>query len=528
MKLSRLYLLPALALAAMSVVGCSDKFDNPPMIIPSQIDIPEENLISIYDLKKQYWDDARNYIDTIGLTANDDSLYVNLFVEGSSEINVGGRKVTLSQSTSYPFEGKVALTVTKGGGNFAMKIRIPGWARGQAVPSDLYRFADNLQPGYQVQLEDIEAMVNDGRLPMEYIDRAVKRMLQYIVKTPHFRRYQYSDEPDLKAHAAITRTSATEGMVLLKNEGNVLPLKGVKNVALFGCHSYDFLAGGTGSGNVVKPYVVDMQQGLANAGLVIDEDLRDMYAKYKDFWRAKNRCDRDPEERYYREPPLEELPVSKTCIEVQAQKADVAILTIGRQAGEGGDRTIEGGFNLTPTEQELLANLCAAFHAKGKKVIVVLNVGGAVETASWKGLPDAILLAWQPGQEGGNSVADVLLGKENPSGKLTMTFPIAVMDMPSSLNFPVEGYQGSRGRERKNIDYTLHAEGLNIGYRYFSTVGRLVSYPFGYGLSYTTFAYSKPVVKATKKPIRAAWPVRKACSFMFRRQREGWKSLPLS
>lgn len=383
-------------------------------------------------------------------------------------------------------------------------IVVTDWIQQRHTDAQIKAGIDNLQPGYQMQLEDIEAMVNDGRLPMEYIDRAVKRMLQYIVKTPHFRRYQYSDEPDLKAHAAITRTSATEGMVLLKNEGNVLPLKGVKNVALFGCHSYDFLAGGTGSGNVVKPYVVDMQQGLANAGLVIDEDLRDMYAKYKDFWHAKSRCDRDPEERYYREPPLEELPVSKTCIEVQAQKADVAILTIGRQAGEGGDRTIEGGFNLTPTEQELLANLCAAFHAKGKKVIVVLNVGGAVETASWKGLPDAILLAWQPGQEGGNSVADVLLGKENPSGKLTMTFPIAVMDMPSSLNFPVEGYQGSRGRERKNIDYTLHAEGLNIGYRYFSTVGRSVSYPFGYGLSYTTFAYSKPVVKATKNGLKAS------------------------
>ena len=94
----------------------------------------------------------------------DDSLYVNLFVEGSSEINVGGRKVTLSQSTSYPFEGKVALTVTKGGGNFAMKIRIPGWARGQAVPSDLYRFADNLQPGYTVRVngKTVESGIDKG------------------------------------------------------------------------------------------------------------------------------------------------------------------------------------------------------------------------------------------------------------------------------------------------------------------------------------------------------------------------------
>ena len=328
-------------------------------------------------------------------------------------------------------------------------IVMTDWIQKRHTDAQIKAGVDNLQPGYQVQLEDIEKMVKDGRLSMEDIDIAVKRMLQYIVKTPHFRSYKYSDSPDLEAHAAVTRTSAVEGMVLLKNENNALPLQDIKKVALFGCHSYDFLAGGTGSGNVVKPYVVDMQQGLVNAGLEIDGDIRDMYAKYKDFWQAKNRCDRNPEERYYTEPPLKELVVSKTCINGQALKADVAILTIGRQAGEGGDRTIDEGFNLSQVEQKLLSDLCEAFHAKGKKVIVVLNVGGAIETASWKGLPDAILLAWQPGQEGGNSVADVLLGKENPSGKLTMTFPISVMDMPSSLNFPIDGRRGDRSRSER-------------------------------------------------------------------------------
>lgn len=276
-------------------------------------------------------------------------------------------------------------------------IVMTDWIQKRHTDAQIKAGVDNLQPGYQVQLEDIEKMVKDGRLSMEDIDIAVKRMLQYIVKTPHFRSYKYSDSPDLEAHAAVTRTSAVEGMVLLKNENNALPLQDIKKVALFGCHSYDFLAGGTGSGNVVKPYVVDMQQGLVNAGLEIDGDIRDMYAKYKDFWQAKNRCDRNPEERYYTEPPLKELVVSKTCINGQALKADVAILTIGRQAGEGGDRTIDEGFNLSQVEQKLLSDLCEAFHAKGKKVIVVLNVGGAIETASWKGLPDAILLAWQPG-----------------------------------------------------------------------------------------------------------------------------------
>lgn len=384
-------------------------------------------------------------------------------------------------------------------------IVLTDWIGRRNTAAQLKAGIDNLQPGYQVQLKDIDEMVKDGRLTMEDIDRAVKRVLQYIVKTPHFRNYKYSDEPDLKAHAAITRTSATEGMVLLKNENDALPLKGVKKAALFGCHSYDFLAGGTGSGHVVKPYVVDLQQGLANAGIEIDKNVQQMYVKYKEYWHAKNRADRDPEERYYTAPPLQEPAVSKTCIRQQAKHSDVAIVTLGRQAGEGGDRTIKEGFNLSQVEQELLANVCEAFHAHDKKVIVVLNVGGAIETASWKGLPDAILLAWQPGQEGGNSVVDVLLGKENPSGKLTMTFPIAAMDMPSSRNFPTGDNEGGRRwGERKNIDYTLHAEGINIGYRYFSTEQREVSYPFGYGLSYTTFAYSKPRVKALADGFEAS------------------------
>lgn len=375
-------------------------------------------------------------------------------------------------------------------------IVMTDWIQKRNTAAQIKAGIDNLQPGYQVQLQDISLMLKDGRLTMPDLDASVRRMLQYIVKTPHFRNYKYSDDPDLKAHAAITRSSATEGMVLLKNAGGVLPLNNIKKVALFGLSSFDFMAGGTGSGNVVKPYVVDLQQGLANAGLEVTGNLKEMYTAYKTFCRAQFKCDRNPAERWYVEPSIPELSLSRTCIENQARESDIAILTLGRQAGEGRDRPVKGGFNLTAVEQNLLVELCEVYHAAGKKVIVVLNVGGAIETASWKGLPDAILLAWQPGQEGGNSVADVLLGKENPSGKLSMTFPISVMDMPSSQNFPL-GDERRRGEDgsRNNVDYTLHKEGINIGYRYFSSVGREVSYPFGFGLSYTAFAYSKPVVK---------------------------------
>lgn len=180
----------------------------------------------------------------------------------------------------------------------------------------------------------------------------------------------------------------------------------------------------------------------------------------------------------------------------------MAIITIGRQAGEGSDRTENGDFTLSDTKRQLITDVCNAFHLAKKKVVVVLNMGNVLETASWKGMPDAILLAWQPGQDGGYSVADVLTGKANPSGKLTMTWPVNLIDVPSSANFPNVRSAANRPRGGNNKvelqDYTKHVEGLNVGYRYFNTAQKEVSYPFGFGLSYTNFAYSKPSVKATK------------------------------
>ena len=206
------------------------------------------------------------------------------------------------------------------------------------------------------------------------------------------------------------------------------------------------------------------------------------------------------------------MAVSRTIINVQAQESDVAIITLGRQAGEGSDRQEEGDFTLTDTERQLITDVCNAFHLANKPVVVVLNMGNVIETASWKSMPDAILLAWQPGQEGGYSVADVLTGKAYPSGKLTMTWPNNLIDLPSSASFPnirPAAPPRMRGNNRGNNkvefqDYTKHTEGINVGYRYFTTTQASVSYPFGFGLSYTTFSYSKPVVKATKDGLAAS------------------------
>lgn len=248
---------------------------------------------------------------------------------------------------------------------------------------------DLMMPGYPAQVQDIVDAVKNGKLDIKDVDRNVRRMLEYIVKTPRFKGYKYSGEPDLKAHAAI--------------------------------------------------------------------------------------------------------------------------ITVGRQAGEGMDRQINGEFNLSQIEQDMIFRVSDAFHAKGKKVIVIINSGSVMETASWRDRVDAILVAWQPGIEGGNSVADILTGKVNPSGKLTMTWPIAATDHPSTANFAKDydmyTYKNLLDWSKGNIkgyDYSNHEEDIYVGYRYFDTFKKNVAYPFGYGLSYTTFEFGKPSVKAKGNNIEVS------------------------
>lgn len=375
------------------------------------------------------------------------------------------------------------------------------WFGGKDAVAQMVAGNDMLQPGLPKQYEAIVKGVQDGALDEAILNQNVKRILEMILQTPRFKGYEYSNKPDLKAHAAVTRQSATEGMVLLKNDNGALPLAAdVKNVALFGCTSYDFIAGGTGSGNVNRAYTVSLLDGLKNAGYVVDEALKNSYEAY--LKAEKERLSKDKKEWFMPDTRPAEMAVSAQVIREQAAKADVALVTLGRTSGEFLDRMV-ADFNLTKEEQNMLKAVSDAFHAAGKKVVVVLNIGGVIETASWKSAPDAILCAWQAGQEGGNSVADVLSGKASPSGKLTMTFPVKFEDAASSDNFPIDMRvstdlmnKGGKKNDVKNVDYTNYEEDIYVGYRYFDTFGKQVSYPFGYGLSYTTFAYDKAVVKA--------------------------------
>ena len=378
------------------------------------------------------------------------------------------------------------------------------WFGGKDAVAQMEAGNDMLQPGRKEQYDAIVAGVKSGALKEEVLDRNVRRILEMILRTPRFKGYRFSNKPDLKAHAEVTRQSATEGMVLLENRNATLPLGGeVKKVALFGCTSYDFVAGGTGSGNVNRAYTVSLLEGLKNGGYQVDGRMQPLYEQHIAAENERNRPkDDSPFARFMPLPRPAEMVLTPAVLQEQVAANDVALITLGRLSGEFMDRTTQD-FNLSREENQLIADVCRAFHAAGKKVVVVLNIGGVIETASWKALPDAILLAWQAGQEGGNSVADILSGKASPSGKLTMTFPVQFADAASSANFPINvkanidiTNSGTKKSDTRNVDYTLYEEDIYVGYRYFDTFRKQVSYPFGYGLSYTTFAYDKAAVKA--------------------------------
>lgn len=333
---------------------------------------------------------------------------------------------------------------------------------------------DLLMPGTEHQIEEIIDGVRSGRLDEQLLDKAVVNILKVVLKTSTFNNYQYSNKPDMKAHAAISREAAAQGMVLLENDG-VLPLT-KKKVALFGLNSYDTFVGGTGSGNVNRKYEVSIYEGLKHAGFKVDETLAKRYQDYiaeekpkltASFWQIQLM------------PDYEILP---SDIEHTAKGCDVAVFTIGRMAGEGNDRELKkGDYYLSDLESAQLEAICYAFHQQGKKVVVLLNMGGIIDMADWKDMPDAILHTWLSGQEVGNAVADVLSGKVSPCGKLPMTIAARYEDNPSAKNFPC-----SNGVDAE-VNYD---EDIFVGYRYFDTFDVKPLYPFGFGLSYTSFEYS--------------------------------------
>lgn len=398
-------------------------------------------------------------------------------------------------------------------------IVMTDWFGGKNPPAQIHAGNDLLEPGTKIQYRALKKAEKEGELSQQDIDTSVKRILKIILNSKKMALSGFSDNPDLKAHARVTRQSAAEGMVLLKNNG-VLPFTNVNNIALFGDFSYDLIAGGTGSGDVNEAYVVSPAEGLANAGYTINEGVKKAFDAFKQAHKKEFKKPSGTLMAMLKAYNPPEMAPGKEQLVQFAGTSDIAVVTIGRNSGEGRDRVEQNDFLLSANEMEMIKNVCDVYHSAGKKVVVVLNIGGVIETESWKDLPDAILLAWQGGEEGGNSVADILSGKVDPCGKLTMTFPVALADIASSANFPMGGQTMSirsflsgkkekpEDKQVKNIDYTRYEEGIYVGYRYFDTKNINVSYPFGYGMTYTSFAYENMDVKVTGDTINISVKVK--------------------
>lgn len=262
------------------------------------------------------------------------------------------------------------------------------WFGGKDPVAQMIAGNDMLMPGTPDQVKAIIKAVKDGKLAESILDRNVEKILNIMLLSPRFKGYKYSNKPDLKAHAEVTRQAAAEGMVLLKNDNASLPLgTSVKNIAAFGNTSYEIITGGTGSGKVNEAYSVSLIDGLQNSGYTLNEDLHSLYANYLKLTKAGR-----PQLRGFMammgSKPIEELALNQDIINGMANVSDAAIITIGRNSGEGSDRAnAKGDFQLSDTEQQLIKNVSTAFKAKGKKVVVLLNVGGVIETASWRDLP---------------------------------------------------------------------------------------------------------------------------------------------
>lgn len=373
----------------------------------------------------------------------------------------------------------------------------PGW---RVSAKEIAAGNDLLAPGSKEQRQELRNALDSGSLKMADLDTCARRMLRYVARTSRQKGYKATEKVDLEAGKRTSLAAAEEAIVLLQNDNQALPLRQEQNkVGLFGITSYYFIANGSGSGNVKTRHTVSLLEGLEHAGKQINADVAGFYQPIvRDTLAARK----------YNELGYEAIPESQidnSLIDHSAQTDDVAVITIGRSCGEGIDRNAFTGFNLLPMEKQMIARVSEGYHKLGKKVVVILNVPGPVEVASWRNQVDAIVCAWMLGQESGDAVCNILTGKKCPSGRLTMTWSLKYEDCNTHDNFPYD-FHGPRAIGNyakiprtpavKNVHYVDYAEGIYVGYRYFNTFNKPVAYPFGFGLSYASFDYSDANVKA--------------------------------
>lgn len=354
----------------------------------------------------------------------------------------------------------------------------------------------------------------------------VTRTLTQVLKTPSSQGYVFSNNPNLNAHIALSKAAAEEGIVLLQNTDSALPFASDAKVASFGIGQYATIAIGGGSGSVNSSYTSTIVDGL-DRHFDLNPEINALYeSAYQTGSEltgaiAQSASDYNPD-KYCTESrdafglgtyhQCREVPVDTATIAAAAQASDVAVITIGRYSSESVDNeagrnpdNLSANYMLNQTELDLVKSVAEQFHTQHKKVVVVLNVANAIDTGEWKDLVDGILLAYLPGQEAGNAIADIIAGVTNPSGKLAQTFPMAYADVPSSGTFPGKYVDSAdnAGPDSSGLQYDFaqepdfeqyYNEDVYVGYRYYHTFGVNVAFPFGHGLSYTTFAFNSPSV----------------------------------
>ena len=275
-----------------------------------------------------------------------------------------------------------------------------------------------------------------------------------------------------------------------------LPISKDQKITLFGNTQIETVKGGTGSGDVNAAYTTSIADGLKSAGYQLNQTVYQEYKTYIDTLRSQEQYKIKPspwgEDFGKSIPAIPEKSLTDNEIAAASTESDIGVIVIGRNSGEGADRkVVKGDYLLSDAEEALISKVSAKYHEQGKKVAVILNIGGPIEVASWRDKVDSILLAWQPGQEAGYAVADVISGKVNPSGKLPTTFPVKYSDVASANSFP--------GTPENNPTQVVYNEDIYVGYRYNTTFNVKPAYEFGYGLSYTDFDISHVNISEGKK-----------------------------
>ena len=348
------------------------------------------------------------------------------------------------------------------------------WSTNADVIDNILSGNDMTNPGTREQFDAVVTAIEKGTIPKETALLSIERILTLIASSNSMGDYR-TDEIDEEKGTEVSLKAAEESIVLLKNSANTLPYTSGE-VALFGVGSYTTVKGQQGSGWVNSKNNVNIVDAFReeDCGFTANKTIVNIYSDIKSHWDSM--------------PAEPKIPDDK--ITQSANEAGMAIVTISRLTAEGYDiKNVKGEFLLDDDEVSIINRVSAAYHAKGKKVVVVLNTCNPVEVVSWRDKVDAILYAAPGGKMIGTAVRNVISGKVNPSGKLSNTWPVAVEDLSSYETF------GKKG----NSDYT---EGIYVGYRDNVSNNVRYAYEFGYGMSYTNFSYSD--VKLSKNEFTSA------------------------